>query len=603
MLFHLILANGCNAPTTPYGEQDNPPPNIIFILADDLGWMDSELYGSKYYETPNLVRLANEGMYFTNAYSASPLCSPTRASIMSGQYPSRIKITSAITPKDVSEPGALRPNQDEYCGDVQNKNHMPLEVRTLAEVMKAEGYNTAHIGKWHLSPSYPGWIEGDSTYNAEHQGFDYVIGGDHLPGPPDYYSPYKNRIANLTPGSEGEYLNERLSKEAIRWIESVKNSDSPFYLNFWQYAVHGPWIAKKELLPKYQSKVDPRSLQDCPENATMIESLDNSIGILLDWLELPENETLKNNTIIVFASDNGGIVHEVPVSGVRRPVTSNRPLRGGKANIYEGGIRVPWIIRWPAKIQKGTVNHVPISTLDVFPTFRELARVQPSENLILDGRSIVPLLDGRELEEAPIFWDFPHRFGALCAPSTAVRKGDYKLIRFYWAGEEKGSHHYELFNLKKDTAEAINLALHLPEKVQELDQLITKHLKDTDALIPELNTEFTGNPQAPRSNPEKAKIRPVSYHLSKDRFVPETEEGTYRFQLYDQNNKPCPSAALALTGGEWISLKNNPDGSMEISWDRKLKKEDAIVLFGWNGGVTSDEMNDWTMDPAELIIQ
>ena len=331
-------------------------PNIILILADDMGWADSELYGSTYYETPNLTRLASEGMHFTNAYAASPLCSPTRASIMSGQHPARLHLTQAITPKNVAEPKALAPKANQYCGEVQNKNHMPLEVFTVAEALKESGYNTAHIGKWHLTTSYPGWKEGDSTYNAEYQGFDFVIGGSHLPGPPDYYSPYGNRINNLSPGPEGEYLNERLAEESIKWIKSVKNSDTPFYLNFWQYAVHGPWIAKKDLMPKYLAKTDPRGFQDCPEMGTMLESMDNSIGMLLDWLDLPENKSVKDNTIIIFASDNGGVAHLVNVDGTKRQVTSNRPLRGGKANTYEGGTRIPWIVRWPQHIAAGAVS-------------------------------------------------------------------------------------------------------------------------------------------------------------------------------------------------------------------------------------------------------
>jgi len=266
------------------GTNNTTQPNIIIILADDMGWMDSETYGSGYYETPNLTRLASEGMLFTDAYAASPLCSPTRASIMSGQYPARLRITGAITPKNVPEPIALPPKPGEYCGKMQNKNHMPLEVFTLAEALKESGYQTAHIGKWHLAPPGKNWNIKDETFCAENQGFDFVIGGAHLPGPTDYYSPYIDTrsgrvIRNLSPGPEGEYLNERLAEEAIDWIKSVKDYESPFYLNLWHYAVHGPWIPKKDLMPKYQAKTDPRGLQDCPEMGTMLESMDNSIGM------------------------------------------------------------------------------------------------------------------------------------------------------------------------------------------------------------------------------------------------------------------------------------------------------------------------------------
>ena len=438
-------------------ETNNAQPNIIIILADDMGWMDSETYGSGYYETPNLTRLASEGMLFTDAYAASPLCSPTRASIMSGQYPARLRITAAISPKNVPEPIALPPKPGEYCGKMQNKNHMPLEVFTLAEALKESGYQTAHIGKWHLAPPGKNWSNEDESFFADNQGFDFVIGGAHLPGPTDYYSPYIDTrsgrtIRNLAPGPEGEYLNERLAEEAIQWIKSVKDSISPFYLNFWHYAVHGPWIPKKDLMPKYQAKRDTRGLQDCPEMGTMLESMDNSIGILLDWLDLPENEAIKNNTIILFTSDNGGIVHEVRVSDPKRSVTSNRPLRGGKGNTYEGGMRVPWIVRWPEHIEAGASCNTPVSTLDIYPTILELSGVNPIDGQVLDGHNIMPLLEGKSMDERPLFIDFQFHMGPLCAPSSTVRLGDYKLLRFYWAGENAEAHYYELFDLKRDPA-------------------------------------------------------------------------------------------------------------------------------------------------------
>lgn len=218
--------------------------------------MDSSTYGSKYYQTPNMSRLAKEGMLFTDAYAASPLCSPTRASIMSGQYPSRLRMTVAITAKSVNEPKALKPEGRAHCGKVESKNHMPLEVYTLAEALKDGGYTTAHIGKWHLAHK--------PEHYADHQGFDFVIGGAHLPGPPDYYSPYRNGIRNLKAGPKGEYLNERLAEESIQWIQSVKGK--PFFLNFWHYAVHGPIIAKKDLMPKYQKLRDPKANQRCPRS-------------------------------------------------------------------------------------------------------------------------------------------------------------------------------------------------------------------------------------------------------------------------------------------------------------------------------------------------
>jgi arylsulfatase A-like enzyme len=306
-LHALCLAALAAVPGAAFGGKENPRPNVIVILADDLGWSDTSLYGSTYYDTPSLERLAREGMRFTDAYAASPLCSPTRASIMTGQYPARLHLTEAITPnRATAEPKALLPKESQYCGDVGTKDHLPLEVRTLAESLQRHGYATAHIGKWHLSTPQ----NETSAFDAGHRGFDFVIGGDRLAGPPDYYSPYRKgklAIPNLTPGPEGEYLNERLSAEAIKWMGSVRDSGKPFYLNLGTYAVHGPIIAKKDLLPKYQAKTDPRGLQDCPEMATMIESLDASVELLLDWLDRPKNREIKSNTMVVFVSDNGGV--------------------------------------------------------------------------------------------------------------------------------------------------------------------------------------------------------------------------------------------------------------------------------------------------------
>ena len=574
-------------------------PNFIVILIDDMGWRDSSTYGSDYYETPNLTRLAKEGMLFTDAYAAAPLCSPTRASILSGQYPARLRMTEAITPKDVPVPKALPPETDKYCGRVENRDHMPLEIITLAEALKGSGYHTAHIGKWHLSPSGKQWKGTGDQYCAEHQGFDFVIGGDHLPGPPDYYSPYKNGIRNLSPGPAGEYLNERLAQESIKWITSVKDSGKPFYLNFWHYAVHGPIIPKKDLLPKYVERRDPKSNQRCPEMGTMLESMDHSMGILLDWLDQPENRSVKENTVILLTSDNGGVIHN-EING--NPWTSNRPLRGGKANLYEGGTRVPWIVRWPGNIQAGTVCKTPVQSVDIYPTVLEMAGVKPGPEQLVDGQSLVPLLKGEALEHQPVFTHFPHLFGVLCAPSTSVRAGDYKLIRYYHAGENAASPAYELFDLKRDPYESVNLAGYLPEKVAELDLLIEQFLKKTDALVPLRNPAFAGNPQTPRSNARQAPDRPQSLRLAETEII-SVEAGRRIMQLADERNRPCKTHALVLEGASWVRVENRPDGSVEVIWDTPPANAAARVLFGWCGGATAFEVNDWTHLPCELVIR
>ncbi len=567
-------------------------PNVIVILIDDMGWADSSTYGSKYYQTPNLTRMAEEGMLFTDAYAASPLCSPTRASIMSGQYPARLRMTLALTPKSVAEPKALPPGKNAYCGKVQNKNHMPLDVFTLAEALKENGYNTAHIGKWHLTN------KDMKDHNAEHQGFDFVIGGGSLPGPPDYYSPYKNGIRNLTPGPEGEYLNERLAEESIKWIDSVKDSGKPFYLNFWHYAVHGPVIAKKDLLPKYIERRNPDADQRCPEMATMLDSMDNSIGILLDWMDKPENRDLKKNTVIILTSDNGGVIHKETDGS---PWTSNRPLRGGKANTYEGGVRVPWIVRWPGNVKAGTTCATPVQSLDIYPTVLEIAHVKPPAGTVIDGQSIVPLLKGKPMDHQPIFTDFPHIFGVMCAPSSCVRAGDWKLIRYYHAGENAESDAFELFDLSRDPSEAIDLASYLPEKVEELDRLIEQHLKETDALLPLRNTNFSGNPRVSRTKREKAPNIPQTLRLA-ETAIQTAKNGTRRLQLLDENDQARKTHALVLEGSKWVRVENRPDGSVELQWDNPPNNDPAKVLFGWKGGATVWEVNDWTRPACELLI-
>jgi len=583
--------------------KDAQKPNVIMILIDDMGWADSAPYGSVYYDTPNLARLCSEGMRFTDAYAAAPLCSPTRASIMSGQYPARLRMTQAVTPKNVPNPKALPPNPNEYCGRVQNRNHLPLEVFTLAEALKEANYHTAHIGKWHLSPSGARFTEGDTKYHAENQGFDFVIGGAHRPGPPDYYSPYARKgsgIRNLKPGPEGEYLNERLAEESIKWIESVKDSDQPFYLNFWHYAVHGPIIPKKDLLPKYNKRRDPKADQRCPEMATMLDSMDNSIGMLLDWLDKPANRQLKENTLIILTSDNGGVIHN-QVDG--NPWTSNRPLRGGKANTYEGGVREPWIVRWPGKIQPGTVCHDPVQSTDIYPTVLEAAGVMPRDGMPLDGKSIVPLLRGDAMKRRPIFTHFPHNMGALCAPSTSVRRGDWKLIRFFHAGKDAASHAYELFDLKRDPSETINLADHFPEKVRELDRLIETFLAETDALVPFRNPNFMGDPQAMRTGQSlnTAPKRPRALRLNVPPIKTD-KAGNRLIRLTDQDGASRRTHAIVLEGSDWVRVNNNSDGSVELRWDAASKNGTAKILFGWKGGAIPQEINLATIPACQLEL-
>ena len=570
-------------------------PNVIVILVDDMGWADSSTYGSQYYQTPSLSRLADKGMLFTNAYAASPLCSPTRASIMSGQYPSRLRMTAAINGRSVAVPTALAPEANKYTGDLESSNRLPLEVNTLAETLKTNGYNTAHIGKWHLAPTTSG--EG---YYAENQGFDFVIGGAHRPGPPTYYSPYKNGIRNLAPGPDGEYLNERLADECIQWIESVKDTGEPFFLNWWQYAVHGPIIAKQDLMAKYEALRDPNYPQHCPEMATMLESMDTSVGMLLDWLDLPENSEIKANTIIILTSDNGGVTHNKTPNG--DTWTSNRPLRGGKANTFEGGVREPWIVAWPGAVQAGATNDTPVQSVDIYPTILEAVGIAPPDGTVLDGESIVSILEGTSTSHQPIFTDFPHIFGIMCAPSVSVVDGGWKLIRYYNAGINAASHAYDLFDLSQDPAEAINLEAYRPDKVQELDALIEAHLADTGALIPLASTTYTGDPRATRrGGAAQAPDRPDYLYLEQPEIETSTA-GSLTINLLDEGDQPRLSHAMVFEGSEWVTVDNQADGSVLVQWNAPPGAEAAKVLFGYKGGLITPETNDWTYGPYELLI-
>jgi arylsulfatase A-like enzyme len=597
-------------PVLLYGAVKEPTaPNVILVLIDDMGWADSDLYGSGYYETPNMRRLAKEGMLFTDAYAAAPLCSPTRASIMSGQHPARIRMTTAITTKgSVFEPVALPPEEGRYCGNVQSGDHLPAGLRTLADLLRAGGYQTAHIGKWHLSRPNQFAADNKKLYDAGNRGFDFVIGGDHLPGPPDYYSPYNGRskdrenrtseIPNLDAGPEGEYLDQRLADEAINWMESVKDSERPFFLNFWHYTVHTPIIPRRDLLAKYRNKTDPFGIHDCPEMATMIQSMDESLGMLLDYLDRPENQAMRDNTLLIFLSDNGGVIH---IREKNRLLTSNRPLRGGKANTYEGGIRVPWLVRYPGQIKAGTRSDVPVVSTDLFPTLLDYAGVPLPQGQAVDGRSLRPLWEGGAIPEEPLFFDFPHIFGMLCAPSAAVRLGDYKLLRFYWAGDEPGTHYYELFNLRKDPFEAVNLAAYMLDTVRELDALIEKHLQETGALVPMANKNGIGAPRTSR-NKTTNRDRPASLHLDEEVVTLEERTGRRIVQLKDENGKPCPTHAIVLSGTDWVEVETREDGSVEVRWDRSKGSGAARILLGWRGGRSAWETNDWSFDPVELIL-
>lgn len=456
-------------------------PNMVFILADDLGWMDTEPYGSAYYETPNIARLARRSMRFTDAYSANPLCSPTRASLMTGKYPARLGFTTPCGHLPARPDAPIFPERapvDRAVIEPRSRCFLPLGEYTLGEALGDAGYRTGFIGKWHMGH--------DERYWPDKQGFDGNIAGGRWPGPPSYFSPY--RISTLPDGPPGEYLTDRLADEAVGFIRA--NREVPFFLCFWQYAVHAPYQARESLTEEFVDKQDPRGEQENPVMGGMIKSLDQSVGRLLDTLD---ELGLADDTIIVLFSDNGGNEYD-RVGPQQWTPTNNDPLRSGKGAVYEGGVRVPMMVSWPGAVEPGSVCREPVMSMDLYPTILAMAGARARPDQTIDGESLVPLLrqEGAPDRDA-IFCHMPHTVnsvtGKLSMPSTWVRKGDWKLIRFYETCEEFPNE-FELYNLRKDIGETNNLAGHMPEKVRELDALIERFLGETGAAVPRPNPNY-----------------------------------------------------------------------------------------------------------------
>ncbi len=476
-------------------------PNFVFFLVDDLGWRDVGCFGSTFYETPNVDRLAREGVRFTNAYAASSVCSPTRASIMSGKHPARLQITDWIVGRQASE----RMVKFMKLQPPPFKHELPLEEVTIAEALKEAGYKTGFAGKWHLGKTEEFW--------PENQGFDLNVGGWRAGAP--YYrkydretdtwsddsgftSPYKN--PRLEDGPVGEYLTDRLGTESIKFIR--ENKDAPFLLFLSFYTVHNPMHGKPEKVRKYREKakmqgldrvapfvkgkpwmdrLDPgnwreRVVQSNPEYAAMVESMDENIGRVLDALD---ELKLAENTVVVFMSDNGGL------STSEGSPTSNLPLRAGKGWLYEGGIREPVIIKWPGRGRSGAVCDEPVTSMDFYPTFLEMANLPAKPKQHMDGKSLTPLLRGKKsLDREALYWHYPHYSNQGDKPASAVRMGDFKLIEYFEDGRT------ELYNIADDLGETRNLAAEMPEKTAELQQKLRAWRKQINAQMPTENSDY-----------------------------------------------------------------------------------------------------------------
>lgn len=446
-----------------HAQESNSKPNIIYINVDDLGWKDVGYMGGEYYETPVIDNLATQGMTFSQGYAAAANCAPSRACLMSGQNTPRHGVYTVLS----SERGHPKTRK---IIPIKNTKHLTDAQFTMGEMFKKAGYATGTFGKWHV------------TKNPLNDGFDVNIGGDHRgnPGGKGHYAPY-NKLPNLDIADEGENLTDRLTNEAIQFIQDHKSE--PFFLYLPYYAVHTPLMGKKHLIEKYQQKANAQSHRN-PIYAAMVENVDTNIGYLLQTLE---DLNLTNNTLLVFTSDNGGI----------RSISHQDPLRAGKGSYYEGGTRVPYIIKWPGKIKPNTQSNIPITNLDFFPTFQSVLELE-LPNKILDGVNLMPLLAGKKIAKRDLFWHFPVYLQPYNSkdddgrdplfrtrPGSTVIHGKWKLHQYFENND------LELYNLKKDLGERHNLAATHPKKTQQLLRILKKWRKDLNAPVPsQLNPKF-----------------------------------------------------------------------------------------------------------------
>ncbi|HEV3344709.1 MAG TPA: sulfatase [Pirellulales bacterium] len=453
-----IAAPACAQPTK------EERPNIVLIVVDDLGWADLHCYGSRFHRTPHLDRLAQGGRRFTQAYAACPVCSPTRAALMTGKHPARLHLTDWLPGRpDMPSQRLLR---------AELRQQLPLEEVTIAEALHEAGYATAHVGKWHL---------GGEGFEPTRQGFDLNVAGDERGSPASYFAPFVKGgrvMPGLAEAPAGEYLSDRLTDEALKFIDS--RHSGPFFLYLPHYAVHIPLAAKADLQAGYPAwDGTPHGRQENPTYAAMLESVDQGVGRILD--KLREHE-IEDRTIVMFTSDNGGLATR---EGPNTPATSNSPLREGKGWLYEGGLRVPLIVSWPGRIAAG-VEDTPVWSGDVPVTALSLCGLKFPQPV--DGEDLASLLtEGKPLTPRPLYWHYPHYANQGSRPGGAVRDGDWKLIEFYDTSRR------ELFHVTRDVGEATNLAEEQPDKTARLAAMLADWRKAVDAQMPRPNPDYAPN--------------------------------------------------------------------------------------------------------------
>ena len=449
-------------------------PNVLIILADDMGWADLGCYGSDLHETPNIDRLAKQSVRFTDAY-AMPVCSPTRAALLTGRHAARLHIT-------IWAEGALEGPKNRMLFQADSQHDLAHSETTLAQYLHNAGYLTALVGKWHL---------GDADHFPESFGFDVNIGGTHWGAPQTYWWPYSGAgrygkefrfVPHLEFGKPGEYLTDRLTDEALKVIDHAGNR--PFFLYLAHHAPHTPIEAKEEDIKHFEAKLRPGMNHQNAVYAAMIKSFDESVGRVLTHLK---DRGLEKDTIVVFASDNGGYIGTDKQSGQKVPVTNNAPLRSGKGACYEGGIRVPLMIHVPGLSADGSECREPVAVMDLVPTLLKNTGTALPEGVKLDGLDLSPLLKdpAATLQRDALYWHYPHYYETT-TPVGAVRMRDWKLLEYFQ------DNHVELYNLRDDLGEKKDLAKEMPEKAEELRKRLHEWRAEVNAAMPTRNSDFKG---------------------------------------------------------------------------------------------------------------
>jgi arylsulfatase A-like enzyme len=452
------------------------PPNIVLILADDLGWADLGCYDADLLETPHLDRFAREAVRFTDAYAMS-VCSPTRAMLLTGKHAARLHIT-------IWAEGSLSGPKNRKLLQARSLHDLPHAETTLARRLHDAGYLTALVGKWHL---------GDADHYPETHGFDVNIGGTRWGAPETFFWPYRGKgrfgtdfryVPHLEYGREGEYLTDRLTEEALHVIDRA--GDKPFFLYLAHHAPHTPIEARADDVKQFEKKLRPGLKHQNAVYGAMVKSLDDSVGRVLAHLK---ERRLDENTIVVFTSDNGGYIGVDRRSGQTAPVTNNTPLRSGKGSLYEGGIRVPLLIRWPGVAAKGAVCKAPVLLADLCPTLAAAGGAPIDARTELDGVDLAPLLKDptATLRREALYFHYPHYYETT-TPVGAVRMGEWKLLEYF------EDDRVELYNLKDDLGEKSDLSRRMPDKVEKLRKRLHAWRKAVDAAMPTPNAEFKAKP-------------------------------------------------------------------------------------------------------------